>query len=342
MPLDPVKPMYVRPRPPRRRRSRVGAVIGFLVMIALVGGVLGAAAVATNAIGVGERFDSLKDRVALALNPPPDRAIPDEELVTPEPDATDEGEEIIDPETTPQPTPVVSLVAGQTPPPTPRPTPRPVKKKVDLDILQARGSDPADSFNSEIDHEWCAPAATQIVLDVLGFKNASDDFQRELVSRIGDWESWKDSHNGDWGPAAMRQALEAYGASGYVVKAYERRQDALRESAKAIMKTGAPVILLAWRGAHAWVMTGFRANADPTVWRDAKVTGTYILDPWYPRISSIWGASDGPGVFQDTAEMERNFLPWQRPEGAYPGRDGNFIVVLPTQSVGKAKPLRAG
>ena len=66
-----------------------------------------------------------------------------------------------------------------------------MKKKVDLDILRARGSDPTDSFNSEIDHEWCAPAATQIVLDVLGLKNASDDFQRELVSRIGKWESWR-------------------------------------------------------------------------------------------------------------------------------------------------------
>src|SRR4051812_6627450 len=109
MPLDPVKPMYVRPRPPRRRRGRLGAVVGFAVMIVLVGGVLGSAAVLTNAMGVGERFDSLKDRVALAFNPPPDRVIPDEPVVTPEPDATDEGDELIDPEATPEPTPAVSL-----------------------------------------------------------------------------------------------------------------------------------------------------------------------------------------------------------------------------------------
>ena len=76
MPLDPVKPVYIRPRPPRRRRSRVGAVVGFAAMIVLVGGVLGSAAVLTNAMGVGERFDSLKGRVALALNPPPDRGDP--------------------------------------------------------------------------------------------------------------------------------------------------------------------------------------------------------------------------------------------------------------------------
>ena len=28
--------------------------------------------------------------------------------------------------------------------------------------------------------------------------------------------------------------------------------------------------------------------------------------------------------------MERNFLPWKRPEGNYPDRDGLFITVVPT------------
>ena len=77
-------------------------------------------------------------------------------------------------------------------------------------------------------------------------------------------------------------------------------------------------------------MTGFRANADPSVFKDAKITGTYILDPWYPRVSSIWGPSDPPGTFQNEAEMVRNFLKWKRPEGRYPDRDGKYIVVVPT------------
>jgi hypothetical protein len=118
---------------------------------------------------------------------------------------------------------------------------------------------------------------------------------------------------------------------GYEVRAFETRQGALRDAARSIQKTGAPVLLLAWWGAHTWVMTGFKADADPTVFRDAKITGAYILDPWYPRISSIWGKSDGPGVFQDEAEMKRNFIKWTRPEGRYPDRDGLYITVAPTQ-----------
>jgi len=77
-------------------------------------------------------------------------------------------------------------------------------------------------------------------------------------------------------------------------------------------------------------MTGFRADADPRVFNDVKVSGAYIDDPWYPWVSSIWGPSDPPGTFQDKAEMTRNFLPWKRPEGRYPDRDGNFIVLIPT------------
>jgi hypothetical protein len=93
-------------------------------------------------------------------------------------------------------------------------------------------------------------------------------------------------------------------------------------------------VLLAWRGAHAWVMTGFRANADPAIFADAAVEGAFILDPWYPRVSRIWGPSDPPNTFQDAKEMVRNYLPWKRPEGAYPGRDGRFLYLAPVETAG--------
>jgi hypothetical protein len=330
--------MPVRTLPPdtvptfgRPRRSRKRTVLSAGLALVLAGGGLGTAAVATNAFGAGDRWEGLLRRVDLFLNPPPDRPIGEEPVITPEPEPTDSP--------TPEPTATPSLAPGETPAPTPSATPAPSPVAVDVDILRARGTDPDSVFASEITVEWCAPAAVQMALAVLGLADTSDGFQHELVSRIGEWEAWRDSHNGGWGPHAMRLALEAYGADGYVVKAYVSRHDALRDAARAIKATGAPVILLAWRGAHAWVMTGYRADADPTIFRTAQVRGTYVLDPWYPRNSSIWGQSDGPGVFQDSAEMERNFLPWERPEGRYPGRDGNFLIVMPTKPVGNAQPL---
>jgi hypothetical protein len=172
-----------------------------------------------------------------------------------------------------------------------------------------------------------------MALAVMGLADTSQEFQNALGARIGEWESWDDSHNGGWGPASISLALAAYGAPDYEIRAYDSRADALRDSAIALSLTGKPVVLLPWWGAHTWVMTGYRADADPTYFGDATITGTYILDPWYPRVSSIWGPSDPPGTFQDAAEMDRNFIGWSRPEGAYPGRDGKYVVVVPTTPV---------
>ncbi len=305
----------LRPTSNRRRRRlplrRLAAA--FLLAVAL-----GVGAVWANVLGAGDRFAGLMARVELFLDPPPDRPTRPTVTVTEPPAST--------PSPTPRPTPRRSLPPDATPVPVPTPSPTPVKAPVDRDLV----ADPEAVFASEITTEWCAPAGVQMTLAVLGLADTSEAFQRTLVSRIDEWEAWADSHNGDWGPAAMVQALEAYGATGYEIRAYDSRAHALADSARAIDATDSPVILLAWRGAHTWVMTGYRATADPSIFSDAKVTGTYILDPWYPRRSSIWGQSDPPGTFQDEAEMKRNFLPWARPEGHYPDRDGKFIVLMPT------------
>jgi hypothetical protein len=194
---------------------------------------------------------------------------------------------------------------------------------------------PDTHFITEVDHEWCAVAGTQIVLAAHGKAALTESFQHTLASRIGEWESRRDSINGGWGPSAIVKALDAYGVHGYEIRTYESRADALADAARAISTFHAPVILMAWRGAHTWVMTGYRADADPLVFDNVKVSGAYILDPWYPRISKIWGASDPPGTFQDAAEMRRNYLPWKRPEGKYPSRDGLFIAVVPTVALNR-------
>jgi hypothetical protein len=204
-------------------------------------------------------------------------------------------------------------------------------------------NDHAAVFSSQLTDKDCAVAATQMVLTILGLGNPSPEFQQGIKDRIGEWEAFEDSQNGGWGPAAVGLALADYGATGYEVRAYDSYADALRASAVAITELDQPVVMFPWWGAHSWVMTGYRADADPTLFADAAISGAYVLDPWYPRVSSIWGASDPPGTFEDLAELERNWPAfqgppgyesigpgWSRPEGAYPDRDGRFVILVPT------------
>ena len=312
-------------RSSRRRRGpslKVAALVGVLVVT------LGGLAVATDALGAGRLFDRALAKIdRIIAGPVPDRATVETVLVTPRPAGSPNRNSPA--VTTPSSTSDASGAATATATPDPTPEPTLARVPVDLDIA----ADPAGIFASEVKDTWCSPTGVQITLAFLGKADTSVDFQRELQGRVHEWESYADSHNGAWGPAAMALALDAYGAPGYEVRAYKTRQDALRDAATAIESTGSPVILLAWRGAHTWVMTGFRADADPAIFPDATVDGAYIVDPWYPRVSSIWGASDPPGTFQDNAEMVRNYLVWKRPEGHYPDRDGLFISVVPTVKV---------
>jgi hypothetical protein len=294
----------------RRRPSARQALLVILV-VAVLGAALSAGAVATNAFGIGDKFDRLVAKVErLIIGPPPaDRPTVPTVTVTPAPSLP--------------PTPPPTLEPGASP--TPSPTPL-VRTPVDVTVVP----DPEAVFAHELRKDWCAPAGVQMTLASLGLADTTEDFQKKLAERIHEWETYADSHNYEWGPSAMASALAAYGAPGYQIHAYDSRGLAMRDAAIAISKTKSPAILLAWRGAHTWVMTGYRADADPLLFPDANITGTYILDPWYPWNSSIWGQSDPPGTFQDLPEMKRNFLPWKRPEGKYPDRDGKFIVIVPT------------
>ena len=311
------------------------------LLVVAVAGLSGFTAVRTNALGAADRLDRVVDRVSLFLDPPPDRPTLETVVVTPRPSAT--------PVATPE------AIAGgpdlegpdelgsRRRPATP--TPAPVRSPVRVELVEDYNA----VFATQLTTDDCAVAGTQMVLTILGLGNTSDAFQQEIKSRIGEWESVYDSLNGGWGPGAVAQALAAYGAPDYEIFAYASYRDALRDSAIAISTMDKPVVMFPWWGAHTWVMAGYQADADPTVFADAMVTGAYILDPWYPRFSSIWGQSDAPGNFETLAELERNWPAfqgppghvsigpgWSRPEGAYPERDGRFVVLLPTTPVASA------
>ena len=132
--------------------------------------------------------------------------------------------------------------------------------------------------------------------------------------------------------------LNDLGAGPYRLVGTTTLDEALELAAKAIRTTGKPVGLLVWRGRHAWVMSGFKATADPLKTDDFDVTAAIVLDPLYPHGSTVWGSSPKPREALTPKEVGRQFVP--RRQGSWPGGtgvgsaimaalSGKYVLVLP-------------
>ena len=124
--------------------------------------------------------------------------------------------------------------------------------------------------------------------------------------------------------------LDAVGYGPYQIDRAETLKRSIRMAAKAIRLTGKPAGLVVWKGAHAWVMSGFKATADPAYSNDFKVTEAYVSDPWYPDVSSNWGVSRPPNSAVPVSALGEDYLPYDRPGRVHPKRDGLYMLILPT------------
>jgi hypothetical protein len=280
----------------RSRPSPLFAALGALAL----SGVL----VAGVVIGAGPRADQPAGAVAAITGRP----------ATPEPTAR--------PTATPSPSPTRTPPPPRTPIPEFSPHPTPTPDPVLAMNLYGKGD-----FVSQATKDQCVSAAMQIMLNIVGPQSDRSERTQSRLDQLA--EELSGGRAGATEPAGWAAGLEQLGAGGYRVEVAPSRTKAILRAATAIRATGRPVGLLVWRGAHSWVMHGYEATADPLGGVPFEVTHLYVSDPWYPRISSIWGASRGPNARITPKQLEEDYLPWRRPTGRYPGMDGQFILVLP-------------
>jgi hypothetical protein len=203
-------------------------------------------------------------------------------------------------------------------------------------------------FASQRTPYWCIGASMQMMLNIIG---PTDDDSRAGQVRYMRAARSGGSSGASTDAASSAGGLRGAGSSGWArglvdvgAGPYEERavdgfQPAIRAAAYALRTTGRPVGLIVWRGAHAWVMSGFTATADPLVDPDYRITGVYIQDPWYPRISSIWGPGQKPNSLIPIDRLDSDFLP-RRAGGRHADQAGKFVLVLPTAAPPSPAPPR--
>jgi hypothetical protein len=186
-------------------------------------------------------------------------------------------------------------------------------------------------FVSQARGDWCVPAAIQTMANLTspGRAHAPGVPSQRQLDRLARSLSSDRLVGPGSEPEGWAGALDRIGVGPYVVVSVRTRAAAIAMAARALALTRRPVGLLMWRGAHAWVMSGFEATANPATSDRFTVTSIRVVDPWYPRTSSIWGAGQRPDSAIPVARLAADFLPWRRPAVRYVEKDGQYVLVLP-------------
>jgi hypothetical protein len=279
----------------------------------------------TSADGAAGPFVEPVHTVGTALaSPPAVSALPSGELgdpVTPIPSSSPPATAVptieAEPSLTPLPTPRVKVVHLR---------PRPRRGPFSVDLYE-RGD-----FVHQQTKDWCVAASTQTMLNII--RRGRADRTRETQARLYQRGRRLSPNKRKLGPIGVdlvgwAELLERNGGGRYIVDGARTRKASIRKAARALRMTGRPVGLVTWRGAHSWVMSGFRATADPAMRRGFEVTAVTIEDVWYPYVSTIWGASRPPGSLVPVAALAEDYLPYRRPRARWPDRDGRFMLILP-------------
>jgi len=201
--------------------------------------------------------------------------------------------------------------------------------------------EPGD-FVSQARADWCVPAAIQTMANLVaadGGPHGRIPSQRQLDRLARSLSSDRLVGPGSE-PEGWAGALDELGLGPYVVVSVRTRGEAIATAVRAMALTRRPVGLLMWRGAHAWVMSGFEATANPATNERFTVTSIRVVDPWYPRTSSIWGAGQRPDSVIPVSRLAADFLPWRRPAVRYAEKDGQYVLVLPVAGPAAPRPAR--
>jgi hypothetical protein len=229
---------------------------------------------------------------------------------------------------TPSPEPIAAPEATKRPRPTPKPTPR-LRPKPAAGPFEINLYRPGD-FVSQIQSVWCTAAAMQVMVNIMepGRGDRTERTQARLY-RLGQKNSTWRLDGAGIEPEGIERTLEQLGYGKWSIAISKTRYWAIRAAVRALRNTNRPVAMTTWRGAHTWVISGFKATADPAWTNKYEVTHLYIQDVWYPRVSSIWGASNPPNTLVSVDRLPEDYLPFRRPGVRYPGKDGNYLMIIP-------------
>jgi hypothetical protein len=193
------------------------------------------------------------------------------------------------------------------------------------------------AFSTQRSFLWCTAAGVQIV------KNIVDRERDHSTADQRAYFAWMRRHNrydlplsAGVDPQGWTAGLRHFVDGRYRLVASKTFDGALQSAVERMRRTNLPVALTVSHGNHGWILTGFRATADPAKTKDFTVTSVRVVGPLYP-IQTRGGYDMPPNTRLTTAQLRRFFTPWR-----YDPKpmiwDGRYVSIQP---VPVAKPAVA-
>jgi hypothetical protein len=184
------------------------------------------------------------------------------------------------------------------------------------------------TFTTQKSWLWCTAAGVQIVRNIV---DRRADHTAAGQRRYFDWMRTRNRYDlplsAGVDPAGWAAGMRHFVDDRYRLVSSRTFDSALRSAVTRLRLTNLPVALTVSHGNHGWILTGFRATADPAKTSRFTVTSVRVTGPLY-GLQSKNGYDMAPNTKLTTAQLKRFFTPWKYAPRAMIW-DGRYVSIQP-------------
>jgi hypothetical protein len=170
------------------------------------------------------------------------------------------------------------------------------------------------TFSTQRTWRWCTAAVVQIMRNIeRGGADHSRKRQQRYFSYMRAHDRYAIPLADGVDPAGWAAGLRKWVDPRYRVVAKDSFGGALRAAVTSLRTTQMPVAIAVARGMHAWVITGFRATADPATTSRFKVRSVRVVGPLWGLQSRAYGYDMKPDKRLTRDQLKRFFTAWHYP-----------------------------
>jgi hypothetical protein len=170
------------------------------------------------------------------------------------------------------------------------------------------------TFSTQRTWRWCTAAVVQIIRNIeRGEADHSRKRQQRYFSYMRAHDRYAIPLADGVDPAGWAAGLRKWVDPSYRVVANGSFAGAVRAAVTNLRTTDLPVAIAVARGMHAWVLTGFRATADPATTSHFKVRSVRVVGPLWGLQSRVYGYDMKPDKRLTRDQLKRFFTAWHYP-----------------------------